>query len=146
MKWYFAFNGEATGWFSDLIKAAVVSARAKTDLVPHCIYDGEPSPPIDWLRAWNVTVHHSRVPFRARFWAENIKRRNAGNGFDRIKALGFYLYLQVLEIEQEDAYVLVTDCDVMFLNGYDYGGMKPKLLAALRDYRAGEPVARRCPA
>ena len=133
MKWYFCFNGEATTWFSDMIKVAVVSARAKTNLEPHCIYDGDHTPLIDWLQKWNVTVHHSRVSFRARFWAEEVRRRNAGNGFDAIKALGFYLYFQILEIEQEDEFVLVTDCDVMFLNNFDYAQIKPGLLAAVRE-------------
>ena len=120
MKWYFSFNEAATNWFADMIKVAVISARAKTDLEPHCICDGRPSPFTDWLQRWNVKMHFQPVFFRQRLKAQDVLARNGNNGYDPEAASGFYLPLQIAEIEQNDEFVLFTDCDVMFFKPVDF--------------------------
>ncbi|WP_284946706.1 glycosyltransferase [Acidisoma cladoniae] len=133
LKWYFCFNEAATAWFADMIKAAVTSARLNTDLAPHCIYDGGPSPMIDWLKDNAVTIHYTKVPFRARLFDQDVIDRNKGTGYSPVSASGYYLPLQIAEVETHDQYVLFTDCDIMFLKSVDYSNFKPEIIGAVAE-------------
>lgn len=131
LKWYFCFNQESTAWFSNMIKVAVISAIKNTKLIPHCIYDGEQTPLTVWLREQGVVIHQSRVPFCSRLFDPEIMQRNQNSSYKPESAKGYYLPLQIAEIEREDQYVLFTDCDIMFVRDVDFGSFKPSGLAAV---------------
>lgn len=131
LKWYFCFNQESTAWFSNMIKVAVTSAKANTSLVPNCIYDGEQTPLVTWLREQGVTIHNSRVPFHSRLFDAEIVQRNQNSTYKPESAKGYYLPIQIANIEFEDEYVLFTDCDVMFLNDINFDSYRPSGLAAV---------------
>ncbi len=130
LKWYFCYNQESTGWFSSMIKVAVVSAKKNTNLIANCIYDGEQTPLVSWLQAQGVIIHRSRVPFYDRLFAPETLQRNQNSWYKAESAKGYYLPLQIAQIEREEEHVLFTDCDVMFTQEVDFRLFKPSGLAA----------------
>ena len=107
MKWYFACS-KGSDDFYPLLKAAVNSAIANTTLEPNFIYDGEPDELTEWLENKGVNVIFHRVSF-----FEEIEKIFTSE--NRYIPLGAYLRCDIPVIEQDDEYVLYTDCDVLFL-------------------------------
>lgn len=119
MKWYFACNSESKE-YEPLIKVAVLSAIKNTTLEPHFIFDGKPNALTQWLEEKDVKViyHKSNLyPI--------LEKKYKGNEL-KISS-GAYLRCDIPMIEQEDDYVLYTDCDVIFLKDVEL--QKPEYFA-----------------
>lgn len=116
MKWFFALN-EMSKRFDDyaaMVKVAVYTAKTRTSLVPHCLYDGQPGPFTEWLEKNGVKVIRVRSRF-ADFMKEEAQKRNIP-GIYPIGA-GAFLRLELVALEglfEPGERVLYTDCDVMF--------------------------------
>ncbi|MBR1907644.1 hypothetical protein IJ818_01760 [bacterium] len=107
MKWYFACNQQSKE-YEPLIKAAVCSAIKNTTLSPHFVYDGTPDELTMWLEEKGVKViyHRSNLyPILQKKYKENELKISSGA----------YLRCDIPIIEQEEDFVLYTDCDVIFL-------------------------------
>ncbi|MEZ5293373.1 MAG: hypothetical protein R2745_19990 [Vicinamibacterales bacterium] len=139
MKWFFAFNEHASAWFTQMLQVAVVTAAEQAPhLEPHCLYDGDGETALTtWLRGRGVSIHPTRVPFRSRLDAEDVRAMNAGTGYSPDAATGFYLCLAVpfAEAARDVEHVLFTDCDVMFVGPVDLDATRPSLLAAAPEMR-----------
>ncbi|MDE1895681.1 MAG: glycosyltransferase family 2 protein [Rhodospirillales bacterium] len=114
MKWYFAlsassFGSDAHDWPS-LIRASVISARANTGLKPFLLWDGPEHEFLNELRGLGVTVIFHKVSY---YSALAEYRRNDPHGL--ATSAGCFLRTDIPLVEIEDAFVLYTDCDVMFL-------------------------------
>ncbi len=133
MKWFFALSESSLnvadqGW-KDLIRVAVRSARAHTDLEPHFVYDGLPSAFTSELAGLGVKIVQHRVSFLDRLLA---KRAASGFREDPVYnaiAAGAYLRVEIPLIEQAEEFVLYTDCDVLFLRMPDLGDIRPEYFA-----------------
>lgn len=113
MQWFFAFSGNASTWFNEMIRVAVISAKEHTTLEPHCLYDGERSDLTDWLSAEGVNVHFTSVPFRDELFSEAVIERNKGSAYSPSNACGHFLRVLTADFADGDN-ILYTDCDVMF--------------------------------
>lgn len=107
MKWYFASN-DRSHKYDELIKAAVRSALKNTTLNTYFIYDGKPNDLTQWLEKHNVKI----IYHRCNFYDELEKYYN--DPMALIIASGAFLRCDIPLIEQQDDYVLYTDCDVIF--------------------------------
>lgn len=113
MQWFFGYSGNASGWFKEMIKVAVISSRKHTTLQPNCLYDGQGDEVTDWLIRNGVTIHRTSVPFRGELFSEKVLRENAGTPYRPDNASGHFLRIMVPDYSR-DEYSLYTDCDVMF--------------------------------
>lgn len=116
MEWFFAYNQKAEGWFSEMIKVAVVSAKTNTSLIPHCIYDGQPTELTAWLEKSGVKIHIAEVPFKDKLFSAQVAAANQGTLFSPHQASGAFLRILASDYASGDIY-LYTDCDVMFRRG-----------------------------
>lgn len=113
-KWYFCLSEASIdrahhGW-REMVYAAVNSARIHTNLKPILVFDGEENEFIDTLRKKGVEVIFHRV----KFYDALVERDRTSPGYASI-ASGAFLRVEIPLIEQEDDYVLYTDCDVLFM-------------------------------
>lgn len=117
MRWFFALNEACSTFplYADLIKVAVLSARAHTGLTPCFLYDGEPNSLTDWLERQRVVVVQHRSRFYDALRAMSEIRREPD--IFRIGS-GAFMRVDLPEIVVKqgwsDQRVLYTDCDVMF--------------------------------
>ena len=128
MKWYTVLNQQAHASYFEAAKIAVLTCLENTRLRPNVLWDGDENHEFAaWLRAKGVTVHPAVTPFLAELEASRGVR-----GLNPDAARGAYLRLLIPSIENEDRWVLYTDCDVMFLSdpSADLAGVRPRLLAA----------------
>lgn len=107
------FDENATGWFSDMVKSAVISANRVGGLKARCLYDGSPTQLTDWLKAHSVDVITTSVPFKDELYSPDVIARNNGTAYRPAHACGTYLRLLIPDYTQSDS-VLYTDCDVFF--------------------------------
>ena len=119
MKWYFACNSDSKE-YEPLIKAAVTSALQNTTLEPHFIFDGEPNELTQWLEEKGVKIIYHRSNLYP-----ILEKKYKGNELKI--ASGAYLRCDIPIIEEEDDYILYTDCDVIFLK--DVEPQKPEYFA-----------------
>ena len=133
MKWFFALSEASLGhpghdWES-LIRVALRSARARTSLEPHFVYDGAENSFTAELRAAGVVIHPHRVTFYNAL-VEN-RRRAVGHADPMYVAIaaGAYLRCEIPLIETADEFVLYTDCDVMFLADPPVAAFRPAFFA-----------------
>lgn len=127
-KWYFAINASGLKGYGDLIKAAVISAKKNTGYQPICLYDGEMHPLVDWLKHQGVRI----VPHRVSV-ANAISVAKDKPPWNRNIASGAYLRIDIPLIEDEDDFVLYTDCDVIFLAHPSYD-CQPDLFSAAPEH------------
>lgn len=113
MQWFFSCNANATEWFKEMIRVAVISAREYTSLEPHCIFDGEECELTHWMKNAGVIVHFANVPFREELFSSRVVERNKGSMYRPENATGHFLRILVPDYAVDDI-VLYTDCDVMF--------------------------------
>ena len=128
-KWYFAISQSSIDrsghdW-RGLIRVAVFSLIRNTNLVPHLIYDGEKDGFIDEMIDMGVKVIFHRVSF----YNKLAEREFREPGYLSI-ASGAFLRVEIPKIEQDEKYVLYTDCDVMFLGAPELDSLKPTIFAA----------------
>lgn len=120
LKWYFACNEKSSGLFP-LIEAAVNSALLNTSLKPHFVFDGEECDFTQKLREKGVKIIFHRVGFY-----DALKNHYDEQGLNI--ASGAFLRCDIPVIEQEDEFVLYTDCDAIFLKNFETE-IKPKFFA-----------------
>lgn len=120
MKWYFACN-ENSSHFFPLIEAAVNSAIKNTTLKPYFIFDGKECELTKKLREKGVEI----IFYRSSFY-EALKNHYDERGLGI--ASGAFLRCDIPIIEQEDDFVLYTDCDVLFLKDFELD-LKPEFFA-----------------
>ena len=88
----FSLDGRAAGWFADMIKVAVVSARERTRLEPVCLYDGAGTPSLlSWLARQGVEVLRVAVPFRDKLFSDTTMKANEATGYNPEHAAGAFL-------------------------------------------------------
>lgn len=121
MRWYFCIN-EALPRYEQMIRAAIVTAREKTSLEPHLLYDGPACEAIEDFKRAGVTVHCAHVDF--------LQGNPAYQGKQLAIAQGAFLRLLIPDFEREHEFVLYTDCDVLFRADLDLDAYRPKILAA----------------
>lgn len=110
MKWYFACNDKNPEFFT-LIKGAVNSALKNTSLEPNFIYDGEENELTSWLREKGVNIIKHRVSFYdalEKYYSHQLLNI----------AAGAFLRCDIPTIDENDEFVLYTDCDVLFLEDF----------------------------
>jgi len=118
MKWFFALdqNSNHLDSYVEMTKVAVHTARTRTTLEAHCLFDGDAGHEFAvWLRNKGVTVHLLRTPF-----FDELKTLASQKNDPDILSFGAGAFLR-LEIPKliaregwDDEFVLYTDCDVMF--------------------------------
>jgi len=138
MKWYFALSEAsipgnsflpADSSYIDMIKVAVSTARRNTTLEPHMLYDGSRCDFTCELQRQGVTVHFHRLSF-----IEVIERHDPTNKLWQRIARGTYLRVDLPLIEQEDEYILYTDCDVLFRRDPQINYYGPFILAVAPEF------------
>jgi hypothetical protein len=133
MKWFFALNEAGLVYYADMVRAAVLSARLNTSLDPHLLWDGPEGGFVDWMRAQGVTVINCRTPLY-----EAIRSVDAPPGFIPHTADGAFLRLEVCRFSGDDAYVLYTDCDVLFLREPVLGAYQPEIFACAPEFEVDD--------
>lgn len=132
-KWFFALSEASLGHpdhdWPQLIRVAVRSARERTRLRPHFLYDGPPNEFTAELEQMGVTVVWHCVSYLG-----NIRARweQIGLPFDAMRLAiiaGAYLRTEIPLIETDEEYVLYTDCDVMFLADPEIERFRPDFFA-----------------
>jgi len=130
LRWYLA-SDEAGGLGSNgaHAKLAVLSALHVGGLSPVLLYYGAPTEFTSWMTAHVVTV----LPVEPSFM-DAIKAAGAAGTF-RPHSIGHWLRIAIPRIETTDEFVLYTDCDVVFLRGFQWGSLRPRLFAAAPEFR-----------
>lgn len=126
MRWFFALNEASTSFwdYANLVQVAVHSARENTSLEPVCLYDGTDNLLTAWLEEAGVTIVRRRTFLQE--WVTDLPPIPRGA----------YLRLEIPAVCREqgwdDAFVLYTDCDVMFRRdpAPDLQALTPKFFAA----------------
>ena len=126
MKWYFCMETVGLIRYAPLIQAAVISCRQHTSLTPICLwYDVDNRLP-DYMAAFFARYEVTVIFQQARVYKAALER-----GFDvSHHTSGIFLRFEVPHIEQEDEYVLYTDCDIMFQNEVSLDHLRPRFFAA----------------
>jgi lipopolysaccharide biosynthesis glycosyltransferase len=109
-KWYFCLsettlNRPQHNWI-DMIKVAVNSALQNTSLKPYFIYDGNPNDLTKELETKGVNI----IYYQSSLYKYMIESKSSSIDIAR----GAYLRFEIPIIEDEDEFVLYTDCDVIF--------------------------------
>jgi hypothetical protein len=129
MRWYFAIDERGglshTGAFA---KLAVLSARAVGGLEPVLLYYGARTIFTEWM-----TAHGVRVVDTAPSFLGTIETAIAAGTY-KPHSIGHWLRVAVPQIEQEQEFVLYTDCDVVFLRGFDWSRLRPRVFAAAPEF------------
>ena len=126
MKWYFCIESAGFVKFAPYIQAAVLSCRKHTDLTPVCLlhehdktYDRTI---LSFLKAHDVKVIKTR---------SRVYRRALRLGLDAPPhTAGTHLRYEIPLVEQDEEFVLYTDCDVLFNGPVQLGDLQPRLFAA----------------
>jgi hypothetical protein len=116
MRWYFALTEDSTAFrqYAEMIMVAVDTAKKRTSLEPHCLYDGGENDFTAWLTKRGVRI----IPHRSfvREALEELGRRKQ-NPHLAAALSGAFSRIELPEIVKGGAdRVLYTDCDVMFLD------------------------------
>jgi hypothetical protein len=140
MKWFFAVSEVSLDHhdhdFRALIRSAVNSARANTQLAPHMIFDGEEGAFTREIRNLGVTVIHHRISFYDRLEAAQRAQRPDWTPYMFV-ASGALLRLEIPMLEPNDTFVLYTDCDVIFLKDPVLGHIRPEVFAVAPERQQG---------
>ncbi|WP_428377420.1 hypothetical protein [Lichenicoccus sp.] len=140
-KWYFAItratlDADPDQGFRDCIRAAVASARRHTDLRPHMLYDGIEDEFTAEMGAAGVTVRLHRLGFYAALRAaQQLQKPEWPDYMDT--AAGAFMRLDIGLLENEEDFVLYTDCDVMFEAAVGIDHLRPEIFAAGPQFSTG---------
>jgi hypothetical protein len=125
MRWYFAID--ETGGLQEAgehAKLAVRSAAAHGGLEPCLLYHGKPTDFTHWMTSQGVRVIESHLSF-----LNAIKDAEAA-GLYTAHSIGHWLRVGIPLVEQDEEFVLYTDCDVLFLRPQNWADIKPRVFAA----------------
>ncbi len=130
MHWYFAIDeGGGLGYTGECAKLAVLSARNAGGLVPHLLYYGKPTAFTAWMRGHGVRVIETEPSFIGA-----IRDAEAAGKY-KAHSIGHWLRVAVPLVETAQEFVLYTDCDVIFLQGYDWQRLRPRIFAAAPEFQ-----------
>ncbi|WP_375408847.1 glycosyltransferase [uncultured Methylobacterium sp.] len=130
MKWYFATNEAGSEGVAGLhARLMVLSALQNTRLRPHLITTGFRNDFTTWMEARGVTIIDAIQPL-----SDAIHQAAETGGYDT-KYLGHWLRCEIPLIESEDNFVLYTDSDVIFLDGFKVPNVAPEYFAAAPEFR-----------
>jgi hypothetical protein len=133
MRWYFAIDeAGGLGETGDLARLAVRSARAVGGLEPVLLYYGGKTEFTAWMAAHDVHIIETAPTF-----LELMERAQAAGTY-RWHSIGHWLRVMVPLLEQEQEFVLYTDCDVIFLRRPDLSAWRPQVFAAAPEFRRDE--------
>ncbi|MEM9798630.1 MAG: hypothetical protein AAF919_19240 [Pseudomonadota bacterium] len=121
-KWYFCANERGFPHGIRQIAAAVASARANTDLEPHCLYAGSKASHVQAIEGLGVRVRQHRPTFDAEL------RAAYGDAYDTF--VGHWLRVDIPRLETGNELILYTDYDVLFLGPPRVPWRVPLLAAA----------------
>ncbi|MCD8524023.1 MAG: hypothetical protein LRY72_17430 [Saccharospirillaceae bacterium] len=107
-----------------MILAAVNSARVNTNLEPILLFDGQENEFLETLRKKGVKVIFHRVGFY-----DALKERDKTNPGYLSIASGAFLRVEIPLIEQDEEFVLYTDCDILFTSDAGLLDVKPEYFA-----------------
>ena len=132
-KWYFAItsatlDADPDQGFRDCIRTAVASARRRTTLRPHMIYDGAEDGFTEEMRAQGVVVLMHRISFHDRLRLAQEQQRPEWPDYMKT-AEGALMRLDIGLLETEESHVLYTDCDVVFEQAVSIGHLRPEVFA-----------------
>ena len=112
------------------MRTAVRSARARTTLEPHLIYDGDLGDPfIAELQHAGVIIKPHRVTFH-----DALAAHPSDNPAYARMAGGAFLRVEIPLVETGAEYVLYTDCDVIFLREPRLPWPKPRRFACAPEF------------
>ncbi len=130
IKWYFATDESGSSGESGLhARLAVLSALQNTRLKPHLITTGFRNAFTAWMEAHGVRIIEGKQPLAA-----TIGEMADAGRYSRSYA-GHWLRCEIPLIENEDEFVLYTDCDVVFLRGIRMRTIRPPLLACAPEFK-----------
>jgi len=128
--WYFCVNERGLQREFASIQVAVASARLRTSLVPHCIYDGPDCAELDWLQRAGVDVIR-HTPSLGPELAEAY-----GEKYDIFR--GHWLRLDLPVLAPRATQALYTDIDVMFLGDPCAFAFRPRYLTVCEEAELGD--------
>lgn len=116
MQWYFALTEDSTAFrqYTEMVMVAVHTAKNRTALEPHCIYDGNENDFTAWLTKRGVTIIRHRSFVREGLEELGRQKQNPhlaaalSGAFSRIELP------EIVEPTKAGGRVLYTDCDVIF--------------------------------
>ena len=130
MRWYFATDAAGgMGETGELARLAVLSARAVGGLEPVLLYHGARTAFTEWMEQHGVYVHDTYPDFLT-----SIAQAEAAGTY-KAHSLGHWLRIAIPEVEHDREFVLYTDCDVIFLRGFDWDRIRPKVFAAAPEFK-----------
>ena len=117
MHWFFALTEASTAFrqYAEMVMVAVHTAKTRTSLVPHCIYDGGENDFTAWLTKRDVRIIHHRSFVHEQLVELGRRKQNPhlaaalAGAFSRVELPELVIALG------DPKRVLYTDCDVMFL-------------------------------
>jgi len=119
LKWVFTVTS-ATSSYDDIVKVAVLSALAKTKLVPVCIFYGEPNHLAHWMEARGVRIIYHTPKWRERLVKGNVQANHLGLNVtsplynDIEMSVATFLRIDLAILGFVDEYVLYADVDIIF--------------------------------
>ncbi len=140
-KWYFAItratlDADPDQGFRDCIRVAVASAKSRTSLRPHMIYDGPEDDFTEEMRASGVMVMFHRLSFHEKLHQAQQQQKPEWPDYMKT-AEGAFMRLEIGLLETEEPYVLYTDCDVMFETAVAIDHLRPELFAIAPQFDPG---------
>ncbi len=139
MDWFFGFSGNSVGWFQDMIKVAVISAKTNTSLKLNCLYDGPDCELLSWLSQQGVNIHRVCVPFKDELFSKEVLKANEGSSYNPDNASGHFLRVLVHGFSNSKC-ILYTDCDVMFLQDIASIDIEPDNVSVVNEYTLNRGV------
>ena len=131
VKWYFCIESLGAIKFSPYIKAAVISCRKHTDLVPICLWhdhgDGDATDLMTFFQQYDV-----KVIFRKSRVYETV-RAQTDVVLDCVTA-GTHLRYDIPLVEHDDDFVLYADCDIIFNGPIALDDLRPRFFAAAPEF------------
>ncbi|MCJ2044485.1 hypothetical protein MKK58_08070 [Methylobacterium sp. J-078] len=109
MKWYTCCNEVGLINGGDCLIAALASCRAKTNLIPHLLFDGRPNSLTEHFKQQGVKVLYQELSFKKSIENERGKAR-----IDYNWLLANALKFDIACCETSDSHILYTDTDVLF--------------------------------
>jgi hypothetical protein len=129
MRWYFAIDEQGgLGPTGNFARLAVRSARAVGGLEPVLLYYGGRTEFTGWMEANGVQIVDAAPSF-----LDTVETAVAAGTY-KPHSIGHWLRVTIPQVEQTEEFVLYTDCDVIFLRGMDWRGLRPKLFAAAPEF------------
>ena len=136
MKWFLAISEASLSeddLYANCIRVAVASAKANTSLKPILLYDGDGGRFVEELKSLGVQVKRHRTAL----YRDIVEDKPSDDHYMRI-ASGAFLRIDIPIIEENDDFVLYTDCDVLFLKDPDLSRLAPKYFAVAPEFHRGD--------